>query len=195
MSTTTPDNLPAPDPGTMYGAVQAFKGLADETQNALNRRANFYRGTMAQRQAFTNAPNGVHWQETDENQLEYVRLNGGWTSVHPQNLLWSAPNGIYLRESQTINLEEPVNAQATGIILEWSRYVSGTAVDYGRVFQFIPRTAIFVNGYCSSILGVFTNPPTLAVKGHFITNTTITGHVTNATGNQAEFVLTAVYGC
>lgn len=83
MATTSPDNLKSPDAGDQYALVQDLGVLASTTQTALNRRANFYTGTAAARQAWTTAPVGVHWQDTNSSQWEWVRKSTGWVVVNP----------------------------------------------------------------------------------------------------------------
>lgn len=84
MALTSPDNVWTPDDGDQYALVQDLGAMADSVQTAFNRRANMYVGTSAQRTAFTTAPNGVHWQDTNGNQWEYVRLGGAWRVWKPQ---------------------------------------------------------------------------------------------------------------
>lgn len=81
--TTTPDNIPSPDLTDQYALTQDMAALADGTQLALNRRANMYIGTANQRAAFTSAPEGTHWQDTDGTKLEYVRRSNQWVATSP----------------------------------------------------------------------------------------------------------------
>lgn len=78
MATTSPDNLKTPDAGDQYALVQDLGALADTTQAALVKRANSYVGTSAQRTAFTTAPEGTSWQDTNGNRNVYVRQSGDW---------------------------------------------------------------------------------------------------------------------
>lgn len=79
--TTSPDNIPSPDLSDQYAVTQDFANLADGVQLALERRANLYKGTSTQRTAFTSAPEGVHWQDTNGAKAEYVRQSGQWVSL------------------------------------------------------------------------------------------------------------------
>ena len=81
MALTTPDAIRSPNDGDQYALVQDLGVLADSTQTALVRRANMYIGTAAQRTAFTTAPEGVHWQDTNGTRLIYVRQSGAWVSL------------------------------------------------------------------------------------------------------------------
>lgn len=80
---TSPDNIPSPDLTDQYALTQDMAALADGTQAALVRRANLYIGTSTQRAAFTSAPEGTHWQDTDGSKLEYVRKSGQWVASIP----------------------------------------------------------------------------------------------------------------
>lgn len=83
MATTTPDNVRSPNPTDPYNLVADLAILASDVQTALTRRANLYVGTAAQRTAFTTAPDGVHWQDTNSNRWEWVRTGGTWVVVDP----------------------------------------------------------------------------------------------------------------
>lgn len=84
MATTSPDNLWSPDPTGNYNLVADLATMQTSAQTALVKRANMYVGTAAQRTAFTTAAEGVHWQDTTGDKLEYVRQGGAWTpSVVP----------------------------------------------------------------------------------------------------------------
>lgn len=66
MATTSPDNIRTPDLGDSYNLVPDLQTMANDTQDALIERANAYKGTMAQRTAFTTqAEDGVLWQDTN----------------------------------------------------------------------------------------------------------------------------------
>lgn len=101
MAVTSPDNLRSPDSGDQYALVQDLGVLASTTQDAITKRGNLYIGTGAQRTAFTTAPLGVHWQDTDGQELEYVKKSSGWrvisalgvtaNSVAQRSLIFPAP--------------------------------------------------------------------------------------------------------
>ena len=82
MALTTPDAIRSPNDGDQYALVQDLGVLADSVQTAVTRRANMYIGTTAQRTAFTTAPDGVHWQDTNGNRWEWVRTGGTWIVVN-----------------------------------------------------------------------------------------------------------------
>lgn len=78
MATTSPDNIRTPDPSDPYNLVADMATLAGDVQGALVKRGNMYVGTSAQRTAFTTAPEGVHWQDTNSDKVEWVRRGGSW---------------------------------------------------------------------------------------------------------------------
>ena len=83
MSTTTPDNLFSPNPSDNYNLIADWATSMQSVQAALAKRGNLYIGTSAQRVAFTTAPDGVHWQDTDGAKLEYIRTSGAWRGAEP----------------------------------------------------------------------------------------------------------------
>lgn len=83
MATTSPDNIWTPNSDDQYSLVQDLATTATSVQTAFDRRANAYKGTSTQRQAFNNAPAGVMWQDTNGSQLLYVRKNNNWETVVP----------------------------------------------------------------------------------------------------------------
>lgn len=98
MPTTTPDTLRSPNPSDPYNLVADLAIMQSDNQAALNRRANTYIGTSSQRTAFTSAANGTHWQDTNGNQWEWVRLGGAWVVSGPRvatgtGVTISAPGG------------------------------------------------------------------------------------------------------
>lgn len=78
MATTSPDNIRTPNPSDPFNLVADWAITASDTQAALVKRANLYIGTSAQRTAFTTAPEGTHWQDTNGTRGEYVRQSGAW---------------------------------------------------------------------------------------------------------------------
>lgn len=83
MPTTSPDNIRTPNPTDPFNLVADMAITASDTQAALVKRANLYVGTSAQRTAFTSAPEGTHWQDTNGTALEYVRKSGVWRPAVP----------------------------------------------------------------------------------------------------------------
>lgn len=81
MTTTSPDSLRTPNNTDAYNLVADLATLASDTQAALVARANSYKGTGTQRAAFTTAPNGTLWQDTDGNKGLYRKDTSGWFTV------------------------------------------------------------------------------------------------------------------
>lgn len=99
MATTSPDNLWSPDPTGNYNLVADLATMQTSAQTALVKRANMYVGTSTQRTAFTTAPEGVHWQDTNGSKLEYVRKSGAWVEAVPKQLI--AVGGISVAQNTT----------------------------------------------------------------------------------------------
>lgn len=83
MATTSPDNLRSPNPTDPYNLVSDWALSMSDVQAALDRRANSYKGTSAQRVAFTSAPEGTLWKDTDGSKILYVRQDSSWIPVAP----------------------------------------------------------------------------------------------------------------
>lgn len=83
MATTSPDNLYSPDSSDPYALTQDLGAMQDSVQSALVRRANAYVGTSAQRNAFTSAPVGTIWSDTNGSRLVYKRGASSWEPVSP----------------------------------------------------------------------------------------------------------------
>lgn len=80
MAVTAPDNLYSPDDDDGYALVQDMGLGQDTVQAALVRRANAYKGTAAERNAFTTAPEGTQWVDTDGSRKTYIRENASWSN-------------------------------------------------------------------------------------------------------------------
>lgn len=83
MSVTSPDSIFHPDGSEPFTPIQSMGAMAASMQTALNRRGFLYGGTVAQRLAFTTAPDGVRWQDTDGSRGEYMARSGVWRGVTP----------------------------------------------------------------------------------------------------------------
>lgn len=81
MATTSPDTLWSPDPTGNYNLVADWATSMQSVQAALVKRANLYVGTSAQRTAFTTAPEGVHWQDTDGTKGYWAKRGTTWVSA------------------------------------------------------------------------------------------------------------------
>lgn len=134
MAVTSPDNIRTPNDGDGYALIQDLGVMASSMQAALVLRANLYRGTVAQRQAFTTAPIGVHWQDTNgSNMWEFVMKSGGWVVVNPSasgivttanlpptttvNTAVSFPSGLFAVAPQVILQNTAAPAAARNVVL------------------------------------------------------------------------------
>lgn len=116
--------------------------------------------------------------------------------------LWSNPGGWWPRESQTIELSEPVSAQRTGIVLQWQYYSGSTAQDYNYNYTFVPKTHVAVAAGVG-VNCVIATSSNIASKYVYVEDETIKGSDYNMAENTGEgglvmvnnrFVLTAIYG-
>ena len=94
MTTTSPDNIRTPNPSDPYNLVTDLGVLANDTQTALTRRANLYVGTKSERAAFTSAPEGVRWQDTDGLKGLWVRQSGAWVGGDTGWVTITNPTGV-----------------------------------------------------------------------------------------------------
>lgn len=83
MATTSPDNLRTPNPTDPYNLVADLAILASDTQDAISRRGNAYRGTTAERTAFTTAEEGTLWVDTNGTKKVYQRQGTAWVVINP----------------------------------------------------------------------------------------------------------------
>lgn len=115
-------------------------------------------------------------------------------------VLWSNPAGQYMQASQTINLNEKISEQRTGIVLHWQGYEENEAKNYDHNYCFIPKThtsrsgvAMFLTNQSGTHIGT---------KYVYVSNTKIEGHDNNYSNATASgitldrryFVLTEVLG-
>lgn len=124
MATTSPDNLKTPDAGDQYALVQDLGAFADTVQIALNNRGNLFKGPSSSRVAFTSAPDGARWQDTNGDLLEWVRLAGAWRLD-----AWHTTVSIPVSSSAggTVSVALPTGAFATNPTVQVSRASSGLA--------------------------------------------------------------------
>lgn len=80
MAVTIPDDLFSPDDDNGYALTQHLGIMQDTNQAAFVRRANAYKGTAAERNAFTTAPEGTQWVDTDGSRKVYIRENASWSN-------------------------------------------------------------------------------------------------------------------
>lgn len=81
MATTSPDNIWTPDNSDEYDLTVDLAAMATSVQTALEKRANSYKGTSAQRVAFQSSVRvGDLWQDTNGTQDLYV-WTGTWNKI------------------------------------------------------------------------------------------------------------------
>lgn len=201
MATTSPDNLFSPNPSDNYNLIADWATSMQSVQAALVKRGNMYVGTSTQRTAFTTAPEGVHWQDTNGSKKEYVRQANAWVEwVSPPSdglvQLYSS-TGVWLNGTQSATLSAPISSQKTGIVLSWSGYSSGTAVDSNWNHVFIPKSALSLPGAGNNMLLAYgqSSGGVIGRKYVYVNDTSIAGHADNAVAPNTSFVLRAVWGC
>ena len=102
--------MPATEPsGISYPGVDApfnyhadMAANASSVQAALNKQANLFRGTGAERNAFLNdAKEGMFWSDSDGSKVLHQKRNGIWWpeiqshNVHVMDSAWTTtPNGL-----------------------------------------------------------------------------------------------------
>ena len=117
-------------------------------------------------------------------------------------VLWSG--SYYMKEDQSITLEDAISNQLTGVILAWSAYADGAAGDYDWNYIFVPKEhALRHSGSGVAMTLISSTGWTRASKYVYISDTTISGHSNNNKESTEEngwivnpsgFVLRYVYG-
>lgn len=130
------------------------------------------------------------------------RNNGNWELTRQlgmNKVLWSG--AAYMNASQTITLSESISAQANGIVMVWSSYWSNAAQNDNFHYVFIPKRHITDYNGKLVIAHLQTGQlATVATKGVYIADTSITGHddntaiVSSKNFNGTAFVLREVLG-
>ena len=142
---------------------------------------------------------GINTFPTEENALE---IEG--KLLVKNRLLWSGT--LYMYDTQSLNLAEPISKQANGIVLVFSRYSDGAKDDNFNTF-FMSKKMVELKAGCGHTFTMFrsaSNPFAEAcVKYLYIEDTKITGHAQNddtgtggcgITYNNKAFVLRYVIG-
>lgn len=117
-------------------------------------------------------------------------------------VLWSKAGGWWPNASQTIELSEPVSAQARGIVLQWQYYRDSAAQRYNYNYTFVPKTHVAVAAG-AGVNCVIATSSNIASKYVYVSDDRIFGNDNNAAEQTGEgglvmvndrFVLTAIYG-
>lgn len=81
---STEDGITTPSGGDEVKIVQDLSTMASTIQDALNKRANMYKGTSADRTSFTaDAQDGVLWKDTNGTRALWVKQGTGWEQIYP----------------------------------------------------------------------------------------------------------------
>lgn len=100
-------------------------------------------------------------------------------------VLWSGK--WYMSETQTAPLSEAISKQANGIVLVWSEYADGDAVNANFNTFFIPKQ--FVSSFAAKGIGMTLISATfnvVASKYLYISDTSLTGYTTNNDGESTK---------
>lgn len=80
---TTEDGIWTPDQIDDYNLVADLATMSSTVQDALEKRANAFKGTSAQRVAFSSAEEGVIWVDTNGSKKVWVRQGNTWKEIYP----------------------------------------------------------------------------------------------------------------
>lgn len=114
---------------------------------------------------------------------------GAWSVVYSGagKMLWSGSR--LMTDTETITLSEAVSQQQSGIVLVFSRYVSGAAADYYFACHFFPKQILTVTSPAGTSF-VMTTSKMEAISAKYlkIADTTITGAAENDDSGTANGV-------
>lgn len=116
---------------------------------------------------------------------------GSWSVVYSGagKLLWTGSQ--LMTAAQSVTFSEPLDQQQSGIVLVFSRYISGTAQDYYYSAHFVPKQLIATTPSSSlSFIMATAKFEAIAAKYLLINNTGITGNDQNddtGTANGVTF--------
>jgi hypothetical protein len=144
--------------------------------------------------------------KTDGAIYERGRDSGGWG---PWSVVYSGAGKMLwtgsarMTDTETITLSEAVSQQQGGIVLVFTRYVSGSAVDYYFSCHFFPKQILTAVSSAGTTFTMTTNKME-AISAEYlkIADTTITGAAENddsgtmngVTFNNSQFALRYVIG-
>lgn len=118
----------------------------------------------------------------------YTSSWGEWICITKAGgrVLWTG--AMYMQASHEIALSEPISAQATGIVLVFSRYSSSTAQNYNWNHFFVPKSFVALHDGTGSqfLLSSDGSFGTLASKYLYIGDTLIKGHANNTLTGTAN---------
>lgn len=179
--------LNSPLLGSASGSVEVVKeGEAGQVRQVLTRCSVGYR------EIWDRLYYSSKWQE-------WIPVFKG--SSGTGRILWTG--GKYMTADHTAELSEPILDQPSGIVLTFSRYENGAALDTNFHHFFIPKAFVIQKkGYGHTFFMVANKLAVVATKYLYINNTNIAGHADNnltgtangITYNNAGFVLRYVIG-
>lgn len=173
--------------GTVFTALEASNSngntvLGYDNYSNASGRTNIYGDTVG---IYSNNPILINGREYGANKV-----------------LWQGSH--YMNASQTANLSEAISAQPNGIVLVFSLYRDGSAVDASFNTFFISKKEVELLPGAPHTFFMMINSgfSVIGAKYLYISDTTITGHDTNSTSgtnnnltfNNNSFVLRYVIG-
>lgn len=128
---------------------------------------------------------------------------GAWRLVYagPSKVLWSG--SLMLTANESATLSEAVSLQQSGIVLIFTRYVSGAAADYFYSCHYVPKQLVQLNANAGTTFVMATNKfEAITGKYLYITENKISGNAANneagtsngVTYNNSLFALRFVIG-
>lgn len=137
-------------------------------------------GQVKQRITYCHKTAAKAWER-----IYYGSAWGEWVCVSDfgGTLLWSGV--YYMSASQTAKLSEPVSKQRSGIVLVFSKYTNGEAMNYHFSTHFVPKYQIKQHSGCGHTFMMTTDGSfsSFAAKYLYLHDTEIVGNANNeATG-------------
>lgn len=131
------------------------------------------------------------WSKNDFNFNVPVNMTQGY--MYPQTILWTGES--QLGASDTITLNEPINKQASGIVLIFSLYRDGKAEDVSVHSFFVSRVQtqyLFGGAVCPNLfmMGINSNLSIFGSKYVYISNTTLRGFSGNTSSGTSQCGIT-----
>ena len=177
----------------MYGTTGRFKIVKTEYNVLLEKYDSMELGTLS---TSLSEALGI------TNSLGSGTGSGGGGGSTEAKVLWSG--AYYMTTSHTANLSEKISDQNNGIILVWSMYGSGAAVDAGWQFQYIPKwfaktsallgTPVYFLGAANPSAGNVIVKKLLTVNDQSIVGRTNDNQASGTGYNNAFLVLRYVLG-
>lgn len=140
-------------------------------------------GQVKQRLTYCHKTQAKAWER-----IYYASAWGEWVCVSDFDgqLLWEGV--YYMSGSQTATLTEPVSKQKNGIVLVFSRYISGAAQDYHFQTFFVPKYQVAKHAGCGHTFMMTTDGSfgNFGAKYVYLHDTHITGNNINEAVGTGE---------